>query len=177
MKLITKILIGLAVLALSPIVIGMFQPKEKVLMDKVMIDKMYFFILGDITNHWEEPSWRTDIDTLIQQEDIDGQAAWKEFYTNGDSVTLITLQAGQKDYIRMIVDPDGRYRNRAITLVDIQGKTAIRISEEVYEANPLKRFMYMFNDPRQQHLTNYVIDLAEKNKPDPNAEENQYGSW
>lgn len=175
MKTPIKIFIILIAIILIPLIIGFFQPKERIISEKGVIDKMYFFILSDITNHWEEPQWRNNIDTIIQQEVIDGQDAWMEYYINGDSVLLITQKTTETDYIRLILDPEGEYYNRVITIKDFDGKTAIRITEESSEGNPFKRFMILLKDPLKEKLELYLSDLKEKNKPDPNAEEDDSG--
>src|SRR3989339_1009504 len=166
-----KIGIILASVLVTPLIIGLFQPKERLVTEMDLIDKMYFFILADITNHWEESVWRHDLDTMIQKDVVDGQDAWMEYYTNGDSVLLITQKTTETDYIRIIHKPDGRQLMRVITLADYKGKTAIRMSEEVYVANPVKRFINLFADPTKKRIRNYLNDLKEKNKPDPNAEQ------
>jgi len=169
MKSLIKIIIALIIIILIPFGIGFFQPKDRVVMEKAVIDKMYFYILGDITNHWEEPQWRNDIDTLIQQQVIDGQDAWMEYYKNGDSVLLITQKTAETDYIRLILNPDGQSLNRIITIADFDGKTAIRYTEEASEKNPFKRFMLLINDPIRERAKLYLVNLKEKNKIDPNA--------
>jgi len=165
----------LVVIIGAPVIIGSFLPKEKIVTEKTFIDKMYFFILADITNHWEEPMWRHELDTMLHVPEIDGMDVWKEYYKNGDSVLLMTQVTGQTDYIRIIVDNDGRYRMRSIMLVDVQGKTAIRMSEEIYTGNPIKRFISLFNDTSSDHLKAYLADLKEKNKP--KEIENKEGNW
>lgn len=175
MKALVKIVIILIIIALIPMGIGFFQSKERLIIGKGVVDKMYFYILSDITNHWEEPQWRHNIDTMIQQHVVDGQDAWMEYYTNGDSILLITQKTTETDYIRLIIDPEGRDFNRVITIVDFDGKTAVRISQESYEENPFKRFMILFNDPIEEKLQLYIADLIEKNKPDPNAKEDDLG--
>ncbi len=175
MKTVTKISIILIVIILTPVVIGFFQPKERLIIEKGVVDKMYFFILSDITNHWEEPKWRQNIDTIVQQEVVDGQDAWMEHYTNGDSVLLITQKTTENDYIRLILSKNGHDLNRVVTIKDFDGRTAIRITEEAFEYNPIKRFMLLFNDPIRERLQLYLYDLKEKNKPDPNAENNENG--
>lgn len=170
------VLIAILVVIIGvPIIIGSFLPKEKIVTEKTFIDKMYFFILADITNHWEEPSWRTEIDTMIQAQEIDGMDVWKEYYTNGDSVLLMTQVTGNTDYIRIIVDKDGRHRMRSIMLVDVSGKTAIRMSEEIFTGSPIKRFFSLFNDTSSDHLKAYLRDLKEKNKP-KDTDSNE-GNW
>jgi hypothetical protein len=164
-----KILIIAIIFVAIPFAIGMFQPKERLVTEMAVIDKMYYFIIADVTNHWEEPAWRHDLDTMIQQQVVDGQDAWMEHYTNGDSVLLITQKIAETDYIRIIHRPDGKQLMRVITVADYKGKTAIRMSEEEYESNPYKRFMYLINDPVKKRIQNYLSDLKEKNKPDPNA--------
>jgi hypothetical protein len=165
MKTISKILIVVAILVLIPFIIGFFLPKERLVVRMAMIDQPYYIILGDITNHWEEPAWHHDVDTLVQKESIDGQDCWMEDYTNGDSVMLITQKLGDKDYIRLIINPDGHEFNRNITLAEVNEKTAMRISEEVYEPNPVNRFINLFHDTKAIRIEHYLSDLKEKNKP------------
>jgi hypothetical protein len=157
-----KIIIGLIVILLIPVIIGFFQPKDRIVTEKGVIDKMYFFVLADVTNHWEEPKWRHNIDTVVQQEVVDGQDAWMEHYTNGDTVLLVTQKTTENDYIRLIITTDGHYLNRVVTIKDFDGKTAIRISEDAYESNPVKRFFLLFNDPLQERLHQYLSDLKKK---------------
>lgn len=176
MKTSIKISIILIVIILIPLGIGLFQPKDRIVTEKAIIDKMYFFILSDITNHWEESQWRHNIDTMVQQEVVDGQDAWMEYYVNGNTVLLISQKTTETDYIRLILDDEGNYYNRVITIIDYNGKTAIRISEEAEENNPFKRFMLLFNDPIKEVLRLYILDLKEKNKPDPNAT-GESGGW
>ncbi|MFA6401824.1 MAG: hypothetical protein WCX31_09400 [Salinivirgaceae bacterium] len=170
MKARIKIIIIALILGAIPFAIGLTQPKERLITEMAVIDKMYYFIIADITNHWEEPAWRHDLDTMIQQQVVDGQDAWMENYTNGDSVLLITQKIAETDYIRIIHRPDGKQLMRIITVADFKGKTAIRMSEEDFVTNPYKRFMYLVNDPIRKRIQNYLTDLTEKNKPDPNAE-------
>lgn len=171
------IIIALIILILAaPFAIGMLMPKDKIVTEKAFIDKMYFFILADITNHWEEPTWRHNLDTMIQIEQIDGMDAWVEHYTNGDSILLMTQITAETDYIRIIVDKDGQQRGRSIMLVDVQGKTAIRMSEEVYMKSPLKRFMSLFVDKETDILRAYLDDLAEKNRP-KEGNDSMDGNW
>lgn len=161
----TTLLLVLFLVIISPFLVGLFLPKEKVIIKKAFIDKMYFFILSDITNHWEEANWRSNLDTMIQQPQVDGMDAWKEYYTNGDSVLLLTQVTSGTDYVRIIVDNDRTERARSITLVDVNGKTAVRMSEEVFTKNPLKRFFNLFDDKVAKRMDKYLLDLVEKNKP------------
>jgi hypothetical protein len=172
-----KLIIPLIILLSAPVVIGLFQPKERMVTAMTMVDKMYFFIMADITNHWEEPSWRHNLDTIIQQQVVDGQDAWMEHYSNGDSILLITQKVTETDYIRIIYKEHTPQLMRVITLADYKGKTAIRMSEEAYETNPIKRFISLFNDPVEKRIKTYLADLKEKNKPDPNATDDDSVGW
>ena len=162
MKLLAKILIPIAILAIVPVLIGMFMPRDRQVMRGIVIDQMYFMVLGNVTNHWEEPSWRSNLDTMIQRESIDGQDCWVEYYTNGDSIVLLTQTMGEFDYVRRAIKPDGRELLRNITLADIEGRTAVRMIEEDSEGDPLKRFMRIFHDPVAARMEQYLSDLKEK---------------
>lgn len=161
-KILAIVLCAVAVLALLPVIIGMCLPRERQVMKGQMIDQMYFMVLGNITNHWEEPSWRSNLDTMIQREAIDGQDCWVEYYTNGDSIVLLTQTMGEFDYVRRMIKPDGRELLRNITLADVEGKTAVRMIEEVSENDPLKRFGALFSDPVAKRMEQYLFDLKEK---------------
>ena len=161
MKLIAKILIPIAILALLPVIIGAFMPRDRQVMRGIVIDQMYFMVLANITNHWEEPTWRNNLDTMIQRESIDGQDCWVEYYTNGDSIKLVTQTSGEFDYVRRAILPDGRELLRNITLADIEGRTAVRMIEEDSEGNPLKRFTRIFHDPVAERMEQYLSDLKD----------------
>ncbi len=167
----------LLLVLLSPLVVGLILPKERVVSDSVLINKMYFFVLSDVANHYEESAWRSNIDTLMPRGQIDGQEAWVEYYTNGDSVVWKVQRLSETDYVRVIIKPDGHECMRGITIADVQGRTAVRYSEEVYETNPLKRFATLFKDKDQERAHQYLFDLAEKHKPDPNAPEEDNMGW
>ncbi|MDA3891203.1 MAG: hypothetical protein PF517_06010 [Salinivirgaceae bacterium] len=171
MKLVIKAIAALIIIVLIPMLIGFLQPKERLVIEKAVVDKMYFFILGDITNHWEESQWRNNIDTIVQYRVIDGQDAWMEYYNNGDSVLLITQKTTETDYIRLILNPSGEQLNRVITIADYNGKTAIRFTEEALENNPFKRFMLLIKDPIRDRIVAYLDDLKGKYKADSNEEE------
>ncbi len=173
-KKIILIVVAIAIV-LSPLIIGLFLPKERLITKKAFIDKMYFFILSDITNHFEEPSWRTNLDTMLQKPQVDGMDAWMEYYHNGDSILLLTQVTSGTDYIRLVTDNNGEQHARSIVLVDVKGKTAIRMSEEVIENNPIKRFLNLFNDKTAERLDLYLKDLTEKHKPKEGEEENNAG--
>ncbi len=161
MKLVTKILVAIAIAIIIPVIIGLCLPREKQVMRGIVIDQMYFYVLGNISNHWEEPAWRHNLDTMIQLENPDGQDSWMEYYTNGDSVKLVTETLGEFDYIRWIISPDGHELLRSIVLADIEGKTAVRMVEEAYEPDPLRRFIALFSDPTANRLEQYLYDLKE----------------
>lgn len=161
MKLFAKILIALAIIALLPVIIGLCMPRERQLTRGMIIDQMYFMVLGNITNHWEEPSWRHNLDTMIQRESVDGQDCWVEYYTNGDSIVLLTQTMGEFDYVRRAIRSDGRELLRNITLADANGQTAVRIYVEDYEPDPLKRFGRILHDPVVSRMEQYLSELKE----------------
>lgn len=169
-------LLVIVVIFISILTIGFILPKERLITEKVLIDKMYFFIVADITNHWEEPAWNNNVDTLIQIEQVDGLDAWKEYYVNGDSAMFLIQKIAETDYIRLYVDKSGRNRNCVITVVDIEGKTAVRMSEEIYEPNPLKRFYYLINDKKTERVKQYLTDLKQKSINDAASEQQDDGS-
>ena len=161
-KILAVVLCAIAIIALLPVIIGLCLPRERQVMKGQMIDQMYFMVLGNISNHWEEPSWRSNLDTMIQRDAIDGQDCWVEYYTNGDSIVLLTQTMGEFDYVRRMIQPDGRELLRNITLADVEGKTAVRMIEEVSESDPLKRFARIFHDPVASRMEQYLSDLKEK---------------
>ncbi len=151
--------IGLIALLLLPLIIGFTLPKSRLITEKTLIDNMYFMVLADVTNHWEEPLWNTAVDTLIQTDAVDGLDAWKEFYAAGDSALFLVQRTSDKDYIRLYIDKDGTERNYVITLVEAEEKTAVRISKEVSVKNPYQRFFYLFSDKEREKVKQYLKDL------------------
>ena len=158
-----KILIGLAILLFIILAIGFSLPAERMVSKKAIYNKIYFFILADVSNHFNEASWRTDIDTVIQQEDIDGLRVWLEKYTNGDSLLLKTLKITEADLIRETIEKRGKNRLRIIQLKDVDGRrTAIKMTEEIIIRNPFKRLLYLVNDKSGDFCEQYLRDLKTK---------------
>lgn len=167
MKVFIRILITVVVLLALILIIGFSLPGEKMVSRTMVFDKMYFFVMADISSHYNEASWRSDLDTVIQQEDIDGLQVWMEKYTDGDSALIKTLKTTEFDLVREVVAPDGKDRLRIIQIKDIDGKTAIKMSEEVYIRNPLIRVWYLFDDQSDKFVSTYLSDLKTKYENEP----------
>lgn len=171
MRILLNIVFGLLILSILAIITGFFLPREKMATGKTIVDKIYFFVMADISNHYNEASWRSDLDTVIQQEDMDGLQVWMEKYTNGDSALIKTLRITEADLVREIMEPNGKDRLRVIQLKDFGGtKTAIKMSEEIILNNPIKRIIYFFDDRYDLFVNQYLKDLRTKYKNEPEEE-------
>ncbi|MCQ2374744.1 MAG: hypothetical protein MJ069_02440 [Salinivirgaceae bacterium] len=182
MKLISKVIVGLAILVCIPFIVGFCLPKDRVVDARIMIDQMYFEVLSNVSNHWEEPIWRTEVDSMVELEQIDARDVWMEYYTNGDSVKLQTQSLGEFDYIRMIICPDGTELNRNITLVNLEDaegnmRTVVRYVEEVHVTDPLKRFVNLFNDKYEKRAHRYLFDLKNRGIQQKQEMEEMNSGW
>ncbi|NOZ46828.1 MAG: hypothetical protein GXO79_08590 [Chlorobi bacterium] len=162
MKISLKIALGIVVIFIIVLIIGLSLPKDRTASKAIIIDKMYFYIVADISGYFEEPSWRSDLDTTIQQDDMDGLEVWLEKYKNGDSLLLKTIKLTEFDLVRETIEPGKPERLRVVQLKDLNGKTAIKMSEEVYVNNPFVRFWYLFDDHTNDFVNGYLNDLKAK---------------
>lgn len=162
MKIVTKLLIAVILIFTILLAVGYSLPSDKMITRKIIVDKMYFYVMMDIGGHFEEASWRTDLDTTIQQEDMDGLQVWLEKYTNGDSLLLKTIKVTEFDVVRETIEPKGKNRLRIIQIKDYNGKTAIKMTEEVYIKSPFKRLWYLIDDKSGDFINNYLYDLKTK---------------
>jgi hypothetical protein len=171
MKYLKKIIFALLILLIIITIGGLFLPKERMATSKTIVDKIYFFVMSDISNHYNEASWRSDLDTVIQKEDMDGLQVWMEKYTNGDSALIKTLKTTEADLVREVIEPFGKDRLRVIQLKDFGGtKTAIKMSEEIVIGNPITRILYLFDDKSEIFVNQYLKDLRTKYKNEPEDE-------
>ncbi len=165
MKIITKVLLAVIFLFIVLLIVGYSLPGEKIVSKIIAVDKIYFFVMADVGCHYNEASWRSDLDTIIQKEDRDGLQVWVEKYVNGDSLLLKTIKITEFDLVRESIESQGKNRLRVIQLKDLDGKTtAIKMSEEVIIKNPFKRLWYLFNDKSSEFVDNYLQDLKSKYK-------------
>lgn len=153
----------------GPFAIGFFLPGIETTSKITVIDQPYFQVLADITNHFEAKLWRTDLDTIYQTNDIDGYETWVEKYTSGDSVFLKINKVTEFDLICLEVDNFNHELSRNVTLKDINGKTAVKISKETYIGGPFRRFFALFTGS-DQFVKTYINDLTTKYKNAPPAD-------
>jgi hypothetical protein len=174
MKSIIKIFSGLIFLFVLVLLVSMFLPKEKTTINQITIDKPFFFVWAAITNHYEEPAWRTDLDTVIQMEERDTGPVWKEYFENGDSISWqITTEVSNKLLVRHIIDnPTFEGTMWAINVMNSEGGTIVRIVEDQIVKKPLCRYQFL-STPHDYDVKLYLTNLQAKfNQPE---EENSYG--
>lgn len=163
MKILIKGISSVLFIIVTILTISAFLPKEKTTVNQITIEKPFFFVWAAMTNRFEEPQWRTGLDTVIQLEDRDTDPVWREFFESGDSITWqITTEVSNKLLVRQIVD-DPVYEGTMWAINVMSGKTGtvIRIVEEQHVNKPLERLKYI-NTPHDLDVKLYLTDLINK---------------
>lgn len=175
MKAIIKISAVLVFIAVLIMITSFFLPEEKTSVNQITIDKPFFFVWAAITNRFEEPNWRTNLDTVIRLDNIDTDPVWREFYNEGDSITWqITTEVSNKLLVRQVIQND-TYEGTmwAINLMNSEKGTVVRIVEEQHVNKPLLRFKYI-GTPPDYDVKVYLTDLMNKFSA-AEEEQNSYG--
>jgi len=176
MKILIKTSAFILFLLTVVILVSFFLPKEKTTVNQITIDKPFFLVWAAITNHYEEPMWRTDLDTVIQLEERDTDPVWREFFNSGDSITWqITTEVSNKLLVRQIVD-DLKYEGTmwAVNIMSGKDGTILRIVEEQHVNKPLCRYKYI-TTPHDLDVKLYLTNLINKFSQEEQEDENAYG--
>ena len=174
MKFITLIFAIVVTLIIGLLSFSFFIPKEKTTEISITVQQPFFLVWAAITDHYEEPKWRNNIDTIIQLDNIERDPVWREFYTNGDSITWrIITEVSNKLLVQQIIDHP-IYENTfwAININTKPEGTTIQIVKEQHINNSIQRLIHYF-DPIDYDLKLYLSQLYTKlNTP---QEEDSFG--
>lgn len=166
MKLTAKIFGIIIILIIGIYLVGFFLPKNVLIKRETLIKKPFFIVWSDINNHFEETSWRSDLDTTIQLKDIDGNPVWKEIYTNGDSVILETTTFVNNVLIaRTYVNSPHFEGTRIVNIKKSKKGTFVRVVLEGKVAHAIDRFINLFKKNKDsERLELYLYNLKKKYK-------------
>src|SRR5262245_4143776 len=87
---IVGIVVGLIVLVA---VIGLLLPKGHIATRTARFERPLHDVWQAITDHENEPSWRTDLKSKKRVADMNGHPVWLEVHKRGDNLTLETMLA------------------------------------------------------------------------------------
>ncbi|MBE9469031.1 MAG: hypothetical protein IMY72_12030 [Bacteroidetes bacterium] len=165
MKIIVKFFGIIIAILLLIYLVGIFLPKNILIKRQILIEKPFFIVWSDLTNPYEEPNWRQDIDTIIQLEDIDGNAVWKETYNNGDSIILETTTNIPNVLIaRSYVNDNNFEGTRIVNIKKTEKGTFVRIVLEGKVTNAIYRLKNLISNKENKRLGRYLHNLKNKYK-------------
>ena len=115
-----------------------------------------------ITDHAEEPSWRSDLKRIERLPDRERRPVWREFGRRHQAMTLETVESyAPQRLVRRIVDDGLPFGGRWIYEIAAEtngSKLTITEDGEVY--NPIFRFMSRFLMNRHGTIDTYLQALG-----------------
>jgi len=160
------ILIILAILVLVLVTVaiaGAMLPKEHTVTRSIFLKQSAESIWAAVTDHTNEPKWRTDVASITRLSDRNGHELVEEKYKNGDSMRIETVEAQPPfKLVRDVVDNpifSGRW-TYTIT-PEVQG-TRLTITEHGSVPNPVFRLISRFVIGHTTSLDKFLHALSAK---------------
>lgn len=129
-------------------------------------------IWDTINDHANEAKWRSDVASVTQLPDRQGQPVWQENYKDGNTVSLATTESTPPTrLVREIADVDGPFSGRwEIEIQPTTDGSSVRITEIGRVPNPIFRFVSKYVIGHTTQMEKYLISLAAKFGEPPTIE-------
>lgn len=158
------IILGILVLILVAIALaGAMLPQEHTVTRSIVLKQSPEAIWAVVTDHANEPKWRTDVASITRLADRNGHMLVEEKYKNGDSMKIETIEAQPPTrLVRDVVDNpifSGRW---TYELKAESGGTRVTITEHGSVPNPVFRLVSRFVIGHTTSLDKFLNALAGK---------------
>lgn len=156
------IILGILVLILVAIALaGAMLPQEHTVTRSIVLKQSPEAIWSMITDHANEPKWRTDLASITRLADRNGHELVEEKYKKGDTMKIETVEAQPPArLVRDVVDNpifSGRW---TYALTPESGGTRVSITEHGRVPNPVFRLVSRFMIGHTTSLDRFLTALA-----------------
>jgi len=156
------IILGILVLILVAIALaGAMLPQEHTVTRSIVLKQSPEAIWAVVTDHANEPKWRTDVASITRLADRNGHMLVEEKYKNGDSMKVETVESQPPSrLVRDVVDNpifSGRW---TYELKPVNGATRVTITEHGSVPNPVFRLVSRFVIGHTTSIDKYLNALA-----------------
>lgn len=126
-----------------------------------------------ISNHAEDPTWRSDVAATVRLADAHGHAVWQDQFKNGQRMSYETVEAvPNQKLVRLIVDSGGPFGGTWTYMLKPEGAgTRITIMEDGWVSNPVfkvvGKFVIGYHATLENYLKHLATKLGEEARPEP----------
>lgn len=158
------IILGILVLILVAIALaGAMLPREHTVTRSIVLKQSPEAVWATITDHANEPKWRTDLESVTRLADRNGHELVEEKYKKGDTMRIETVESQPPTrLVRDVVDNpifSGRW---TYELKPENGGTRVSITEHGVVPNPVFRLVSRFVIGHTASLDKFLAALAGK---------------
>lgn len=164
----TFIMVGIvAGLFVLTVIIGLLLPRGHIAARTARFKRPLLEVWQAITDHENEPSWRTDLKSKKRVADIHGHPVWLEVHQRGDNLTLETVLSqpprdGRARFVGRIADDKLPFSGTWTYELKSEGDDActVTITEDGEVHNPVFRFIAYFIMSNTSTIEKYLKMLA-----------------
>ena len=158
------IVLGILVFILVAIALaGAMLPQEHTVTRSIVLKQSPEMLWAVITDHANEPKWRTDVESVTRLADRNGREMVEEKYKKGDTMKIETVESQPPTrLVRDVVDNpifSGRW---TYELTQENGGTRVSITEHGSVPNPVFRLVSRFVIGQTTSLDRFLTALAGK---------------
>jgi uncharacterized protein YndB with AHSA1/START domain len=158
------VILGVLVLILVAIALaGAMLPQEHTVTRSIVLKQSPETVWATVTDHPNEPKWRTDVASITRLADRNGHELVEEKYKNGESMKVETVESQPPTrLVRDVVDNpifSGRW---TYELTPENGGTRVSITEHGSVPNPVFRLISRFVIGHTTALDKFLTALAGK---------------
>jgi hypothetical protein len=170
LKVILIIAGAIVALIVLVVVIGMLLPRRHIASRTAKFTQPADKVWQAITDHANEPSWRTDLKSKTRLPDRNANPVWEEINSRGERMTMETLEMNpprknqRGRMVGRIADDDlpfGGTWTYEVTYID-ENNSTLTITENGEVYNPIFRFMAKFIIGYQGTMNSYLKALSAK---------------
>ncbi len=144
-------------LAATPVVVGMFLPRQHTVTRRVVIQQPREVIWARIIDVAGQVAWRPDVKQAIRLDDHDGHEVWRE----GGDVALETVEVVPPGRLVRRIVPNKLFGGTwTLTLEQAPGGTEVAVTEDGEVYHPLFRTVSKFIIGHDRTVNGYLANLA-----------------
>jgi hypothetical protein len=143
---------------------GAMLPLSHVASRKLKVNQPPEAVWNAITDHSDEPKWRSDLSSVVRLPDQNGHQAWQETYKDGMKLLLEDTEAiPTQKLVRQVKDSGNMFSGQwTFEITPVAGGSILTITERGEVPNPFFRFVSRFIMGSTKSIEQYMTALAGK---------------
>jgi uncharacterized protein YndB with AHSA1/START domain len=153
------------------ILVGLAVPKGHTATSRILVSAPLRAVWDTLVDFEHHATWRPDVKQIEPRADVNGRRAWIEHNKFGTLPMFVEVSQPPSRMVTRIIEDGMPFAGSwTYELVDTQGGTEVRITEDGIIYNPIFRFMARFLMGYHATMDGYLKNLARKFGGDREAE-------